>query len=93
MASTGPHTGQTIGGCHPQIVVTMGRDDALFDTHHIRQNPTDQVGIFFAGGKPDRIGDIEGGGTFGNHSGQYLIEIGRFRASGIHGGKFNIVAE
>ena len=69
------HTSQTIGHCHPQVIMTVGRNDAVFDAGYIRQNATDHLGVFVWGGKAYGVGDIEGGCTFGDDGGQQLVSL------------------
>ena len=75
---------QTIGSCHPQIIMTMDANNRLFDTGDILKDTRNQVSELIGNSVADGIRHINRRRTAFDDLFDYLIQICRFSAAGIH---------
>ena len=89
LARAGFDGGERVGDGEAEIVMAMDADDGgvaeRFD------DAADDFAVFFGSGVADRVGNVDGAGSGGDHGARDLFEIIRVGAGSVFGGKLDVV--
>jgi hypothetical protein len=87
------HAGQRIGHRHAQVVVAVHRPDGLVGIGNALAQVADELAVELGDGVAHRVGDVDGGGAFGDHRFQHTAQEVGVRPVAVLGRKLDVAAQ